>query len=277
VASRNLRNTSSSHIETAAASRSCKGRCGGAHVFPRARGRAGGRQAKELLGWIASSMTISQHLAKTFPAKSISTVKGHTGLLHLSRPATFGTLRILTSRLRKWAEAAKCGVGRVTIFSEPRAERGEGKRRSCWAGSHPPSRPITPRQKISRERHFDCPGPHGTAGLVASRSLRNTSNSHVETAAAGRSCKGRCGGAHVFPRAWGRAGGRQAKELLGWIASSMTISQHLARTFPAKSISTVQGHTGLLHLWPPGTFGILRVYTYTSRLRQWPEAASKAC
>jgi hypothetical protein len=50
----------------------------------------------ELLGWIASSMMKSQHLAKTFPAKSISTVQGHTGLLHLSRPATFGTLRILT-------------------------------------------------------------------------------------------------------------------------------------------------------------------------------------
>ena len=71
-------------------------RRGARNNFLRAPGRAGGRQAKELLGWIASSMTKSQHLAKTFPAKSISTVQGHTGLLNLSHPATFGALRILT-------------------------------------------------------------------------------------------------------------------------------------------------------------------------------------
>jgi hypothetical protein len=29
-------------------------------------------------------------------------------------------------------------------FSEPRAERGEGERRRCWEGSHPPNRSTTP-------------------------------------------------------------------------------------------------------------------------------------
>jgi hypothetical protein len=178
VGPRNLRNTSDSHFKTAEAGRSCKVWRRARHNFLRAPGRAGGRQAKKLLGWVASSKPTQNNSPKDFP-----------------------------------------------------------------------------------RRAFRCPRPHGTAALVASRNLRNTSSSHVETAAAGRSFKGRCGGAHVFPRARGRAGGRQAKELLGWIPSSVTKSQHLAKTFPAKSISTVQGHTGLLHLSRHATFGTLRILT----------------
>jgi hypothetical protein len=49
-------------------------------------------------------------------------------------------LRIHTLRLRQWAATAKCGVGPATFFSEHRPCGGEGEGRSCWDGSHPPSR-----------------------------------------------------------------------------------------------------------------------------------------
>jgi hypothetical protein len=133
------------------------------------------------------------HLAKQFPEKSISIGHGHTDLLNLWHTATFGTLPVHTSRLLQRAEASKCGTGCTTSFSEPRAELGEGKRRSCWAGSHPASRSTPPCKNMSREGHFHCPGPHGTYEFVASRNLRDTPNSHFKVAATGRSCKVRHG------------------------------------------------------------------------------------
>jgi hypothetical protein len=91
---------------------------------------------------------------------------------------------------------------------QPRSERGQGKRKSCLAGSYPPSRSTTPCQTISREEHVDCPRPHGTSAFVASRHLRNTSVPHLKSAAVGRDCKVRRVARQLFVRAPGRAGGR---------------------------------------------------------------------
>jgi hypothetical protein len=178
VASHNFRNTSKSHFKTAAVGGSCKVKRGRSTFFSEPR----------------SERVEASEVAQTFPAKDF---------VHLWRPATFGALRTHTSRLRQWAEAAKCGVGYATLFSEPRAERGEIKRRSCWAGSHPPSRTTKPCQNISREEQVDCPRPHGPSALVVSCSLRNTSNSHFKTAAVGRSCKVRRGAPHFSPKRQG--------------------------------------------------------------------------
>jgi hypothetical protein len=205
----------------------------GAPRFLRAPGRAGGRQAKKLLGWTASKPNY-----KTLPNTSREEhfdCPGQHGTSSFMHPATFVTLQIHTSRLRQWAEAAKCGVGRPTSFFEPRAERGDGKRRSCWAGSHPPSQTTPPCQSTSREEHFDCPGPHGMYACVASRNLRITSSSHFKTAAAGRSCKVRQGVHHIFLRAPGRAGGKHANELLGGIASSKPNYTTLPKHFPRRA------------------------------------------
>jgi hypothetical protein len=55
---------------------------------------------------------------------------------------------------------------------------GGGKRKSCWAGSHPPSRTTTPCQYIFRNEHGKCPGPHGPSEFVATR---GTLRSHTST------------------------------------------------------------------------------------------------
>jgi hypothetical protein len=183
-------------------------------------------------------------------------------------------------------------MGCATISSEPRAERGEGKRRSCWAGSHPPSRTTTPCHNISREEHFDCPWPHGTCACVASRNLRNNSSSHIKAAAIGKSCNVRHGVHNFVLRAPGRAGGKQAKELLGrttsfsepraergeskrrscWAGSHPpSRTTQPCKNIPQKNISIVQGHTELLHVWRPATFDTLLLHTL--KLRQWTEAA----
>jgi hypothetical protein len=57
------------------------------------------------------------------------------------RPATFGTLRIHTARLRQWAEAAECGVRRAKSFCELRAERAgrQAKELLDWIASSKPN------------------------------------------------------------------------------------------------------------------------------------------
>jgi hypothetical protein len=95
------------------------------------------------------------------------------------------------SHFKAAAAGGSCKVRRRGhhISSEPRAERGEGRRRSCWAGSLP-GRTTSPHQNISREKHCDCPGQHGTSEFVAYHKLRHTATSHFNAAAAGRSCIG---------------------------------------------------------------------------------------
>jgi hypothetical protein len=79
---------------------------------------SGGEASEGAAGLDRILQAALQHLAKTFPAKSSSIVQGHTELLDVWRPATFGT-----SRLRQRAEAAKCGMGCNTFVSEPQAKR----------------------------------------------------------------------------------------------------------------------------------------------------------
>jgi hypothetical protein len=54
VASRNLRNTPTSHLKTVTVGSGCTVRHGARHMFLRTPGQAGGRPAKEPLNWIAS-------------------------------------------------------------------------------------------------------------------------------------------------------------------------------------------------------------------------------
>ena len=241
-------------------------RRGARNNFLRAPGRAGGRKAKKLLGWIASSKPTHNTSPKDFPRRAfrLSGATRNCCTCGVPQPSEhFQFTRRVCGRRQKLQRA----VWGCPCFPRAPGRAGESKRRSCWAGSHPPSRPITPRQKIPREGHFDCPGPHGTAALVASRSLRNTSSSHVETAAAGRSCKGRCGGAHVFPEP--RAERGKASEGAAGLARILQAElHHLANTIPAKCISANQCNTEILHWWCPATFGTLWIL-----MRKWAGAA----
>jgi hypothetical protein len=181
--------------------------------FPPSPGPGGGKASDGAAGLDRIPHNEPQHLSKTCPSKNISIVQGLTQLLHVQHPATFGTFLVHMQR----AEAATCGMGCTTFFAEPRAERVDTKRRSCKTGSQSPKRTTPPCQHMSREEHSDYPGPHATFAVVASRNLRNTSNSHFKAAAAGRSCKVRHGACHTFLRAPGRA---PATRLHGWSASS---------------------------------------------------------
>jgi hypothetical protein len=174
-----------------------------------------------------------------------------------------------------------CGSGRelqsaawgAPHFS-PRPRPGGGKASEGAAGLDRFQAELrTPSQHISRERHFYCPGPHGTSADVASRNLRNTSNSHFKTAAVGRSCNVRRGARHIFLRDPGRAGGRQAKTLLGWIASSMTKANTSPKDFPRRAFRLSRATRNCCTCGVPQPSKHFQFTVHTSRLRQQAEAA----
>jgi hypothetical protein len=110
----------------------------------------------------------------------------------------------------------------ASFFSEPRAERGEGKRRSCWAGSHPPTfspQAVAPCWVKAKESAFASPEGKG----------------ELKPAALGTrffSCGVECS-PHVPPCPAGETDRRQARELLGWSAHSkpkyITLPTHFPR------------------------------------------------
>jgi hypothetical protein len=67
--------------------------------------------------------------------------------------------------------------------------------------------------------------------------------------------------AQHFSPSLGPIGGKEREGDVGMDRILQAELQHLAKQFPAKGISIVQGHTEVLHLWHPASFGTLRMHT----------------
>jgi hypothetical protein len=145
-------------------------------------------------------------------------------LLNVWRPATFGTLRIHPSRLRQRALAANCGVGFATFFSEPRAERREGKSSNC--------RIVNP-ELHGLARTFSAKsmsvGRTESKPYVPSHNLANTSDYQPKTAKVGTSYEDRNRACHIFPQAPRPAGGKASGEAAGLDRIVQAELQHLPK------------------------------------------------
>jgi hypothetical protein len=130
-------------------------------------------------------------------------------------PATFGRLRTHTARLRQWAEAATCGVGRANFFAEPRAERGEGKRRRCWAGSHPPSRTAAPCQNHSPRKAFRVPRASRNFCMCGISQTSEHFASTLQDCGSGQKLQSAAWGAPDFSPSPGPSGGKASEEAAG--------------------------------------------------------------
>jgi hypothetical protein len=227
-----MSNASTPQLKTAAVGTICKVRRGAHHIFLRTSCRVLVKASDGAAGLDRILQAELRHLANTFPARSISLGQGQTELLPSRRPATFRTLRMLSTRLRQWTQYANCGVGHTTFVSEARAERGwgEGKRGSCWAGSHQ-----------AELRHLANQFPRGVFRLA--RAARKSSNrglpqpvEHFEFST--QYC---CSWhnlqseARSTPHFSPKPVPGQARELLGWIASSKANYDTLPKHFPRRA------------------------------------------
>jgi hypothetical protein len=208
--------------------------------------RAGGRQARELLGWVASSRPNYDTLH--FLRRACRLARAARNLRICGVPQPFEHFDFSAHSIMATGTNMQSAAWGTPHFSpKPVPSGGQGKRGSCWAESHPPSRTTTPFQHISREEHFAWPGPHGTSACVNSRNLSIISNSPLNIATVGTICKVRRGAHHIFLKGPCRAGGGR-EEAAGLDRILQAELRHLAKTFPAKSISLSQGQTELLHL-----------------------------
>jgi hypothetical protein len=116
-------------------------------------------------------------------------------------------------------------MGRETIFSEPQAGRGEGKRRTF---------------RLSRATRKFCkcgfPQPSGH--------FEHT----LQGCGSGQKLQSQAWGAPHISLSRGQSEGKASEEADGLDRILQAELHHLAKTFPDKSISIAQGHTELLHV-----------------------------